>query len=33
MKRIMSLFLCLIALLMAGMPKSAMAAEQEEHAG
>lgn len=31
MKRIMSLFLCLIALLMAGMSKSAMAAEQEEH--
>lgn len=31
MKKIMSLFLCLIALLMAGMPKSAMAAEQEEH--
>lgn len=31
MKRIMSLFLCLIALLMAGMPKSAKAAEQEEH--
>lgn len=31
MKRIMSLFLCLVALLMAGMPKSAMAAEQEEH--